>query len=112
MNTTHSLKTKFGVATFQAPILKVLEIEDRYVVLLKYNAPGITERNVICVDAYGAKLWEIEPGPIRPVPGEFNPYTGIDIENGKLVAFNPAGYLVEVSLADGRVTPRYEGRLW
>lgn len=93
------------------PLLIRLEIGPLTIVLLKYDSPGVSERNVLAFGADGHQLWQIESSPIRLRENERYPYTHIEVKDGRLHVDNWAGYDAFVSLTDGSVEPITKGRL-
>lgn len=97
-----------GSKSIQFPdrIKKVLEIDDKIIVLAAYGQLiefGKLERTVFCVNEHGEILWQIEEYPFRG--RDPAPYTNIWLnESNELMAGNWRGYDFKVDLSNGKVT--------
>lgn len=82
-------------------VQRVVEVEDKIIVLMNTVGRSDYARNVWAFDTDGNRRWKIETAD--EVRDEHHPYTGISVEEGNLRAYNWAGIDYVVDLESGEL---------
>ena len=107
-----TLKIGDNAITFGAPIEKVLEIQNKILVLVQDESSRVNRKhgNIFAFDDKGKKLWEIE-APDK-YEGWYRPFTGIYLRKNMPIAYSPVGIEYKIDLSNGKLIKVLGQRPW
>ncbi len=81
-------KVYFGnrkVGDFKYPIRCLLDLTNKYIVLLEVPSNEMYSENVFCINKEGKLLWQIEK---KKMPHSFSSYYGLDYNKNALLVYS------------------------
>jgi hypothetical protein len=69
---------KLKVGDFKFPIRCILDLSDRYIILLEIPSNELFPENIFCVSKRGEMLWQLEK---KEMPHPLSAYYGLEYSN-------------------------------
>jgi len=108
----NQLTVKNNNIDFLSSIEKIIEIDDKLLVLVKDKSTKKikTQGNIYAINENAEIIWEIQAS--TPFDGWYRPFTGIYIRDDIAIAYSPLGIEYKINLDNGRLVDIPKQRPW